>query len=235
MGGFGDDVLNYLDDHVLDQVDSATGGVIDVDFDNGAFTAGVGVDDFLGVGVGISGDGVTVSSDGPLLGVNVGVTDSHGTTVLFDENIDGVEVPAGADVGFGLDADGGAGVIAGRWRTSAASPSGSPATTTPPSRSTSSKRSVARRHGRRRPTCDERTDRGSARVSTSEDERPLHPLLILNTISGTRSRTAAQCSKPRCPSRRAGSPSPKPQSDFSQDLEQVDQQQDAADDVWDDL
>lgn len=227
MGGFGDDVLNYLDDHVLDQVDTATGGVIDVDFDNGAFTAGVGVDDFLGVGVGISGDGVTVSSDGPLLGVNVGVTDSHGTTVLFDENLPGVDVPAGADVGFGLDAEGGIGVIAqvedlrgitvgilGDYDATitldeleaiggtATRPAPAGAATTP--------------------------TEGSANLDVEAATEA--PVADATFEAGTAVDDSAAIFEASVPE-----PEPEPLNDFAQDLEQVDQQQDAADDVWDDL
>lgn len=228
MGGFGDDVLNYLDDHVLDQVDSATGGVVDVDFDNGAFTASVGVDDLLGVGVGISGDGATLSSDGPLLGVNVGVTDSHGTTVLFDENLPGVDVPAGADVGFGLDADGGIGVIAqvedlrgitvgilGDYDATitldelqaiggtATRPA--PADATTPTEGTTPLDVEA---ATAEPVADAAYDFGNGDSGTTFDSSTPEP---------------------------APEPEPEPQTDFAQELEQVAQQQEAADDVWDDL
>lgn len=112
MGGYGDEVLDVFDDYVLDTVDYVTLGVVNVDFDDGALTASVGVDDFLGVDVGLSGDGVTVGADAPLLGAEVGFTGSDGATFLLDENVPGVEVPGGARVGLGIDDDGGAGVIA---------------------------------------------------------------------------------------------------------------------------
>lgn len=112
LGGYGDDLLGLVDDYVLDTVDYVTLGVVDVDFDNGALTAGVGVDNFLDVEVGVSGDGVTAGADAPLLGFEVGLTDSDGATFLLDENVPGVEVPGGARVGLGIDDEGDAGVIA---------------------------------------------------------------------------------------------------------------------------
>jgi len=112
LGGYGDEALNLIDDYVLDTVDVLTLGTVDVDFDNGALTASVGVDDFMGVGVGVSSDGVTAGVDAPLLGFDLGLTDSDGATLLLDENIPGVELPGGARVGLGIDDEGGAGVIA---------------------------------------------------------------------------------------------------------------------------
>ena len=111
-GGYANDALNFLDDNVLDNVDYLTGGVINIDYDNGGLTANVGVDNFLSVGGGISADGVTASADAPGLGVDVGLTGAHGATVLLDENIPGVDLPFDAELGLGVSADGGAGVIA---------------------------------------------------------------------------------------------------------------------------
>jgi len=111
-GGLAEEALNLIDDTVLDGVDYITGGVINVDFDNGGLTAEVGIDNFLSVGAGISGDGVTATADAPGLGVDVGFTGEDGATLLLDENIPGFELPAGAQVGLGVSADGGAGIIA---------------------------------------------------------------------------------------------------------------------------
>lgn len=111
-GGYANDALNFIDDNVLDTVDYLTGGVINVDYDNGGLTASVGVDNLLSVGGGISSDGITASADAPLLGVDVGLTGDHGATVLLDENIPGVDLPFDAELGLGVSADGGAGVIA---------------------------------------------------------------------------------------------------------------------------
>ena len=112
LGGYGDEVLDVFDDYVLDTVDYVTLGVINVDYDNGALTAGVGVDNFLDVEVGVSGDGVTTGADAPLLGFEVGLTGGDGATFLLDENVPGVELPGGARVGLGIDDEGDAGVIA---------------------------------------------------------------------------------------------------------------------------
>ena len=111
-GGYAEDALNFIDDNVLDNVDYLTGGLINVDYDNGGFTASVGIDNFLSTGVGISADGLTASADAPGLGVDVGLTGDHGATVLLDENIPGVDLPFDAELGLGVSADGGAGVIA---------------------------------------------------------------------------------------------------------------------------
>ena len=111
-GGYAEDALNFIDDNVLDNVDYLTGGLINVDYDNGGLSASVGVDNLLSVGGSIGADGITASADAPLLGVDVGLTGDHGATVLLDENIPGVDIPYDAQLGVGVSADGGAGVIA---------------------------------------------------------------------------------------------------------------------------
>ena len=215
MGGYGDDVLNVIDDYVLDTVDTATFGVIDVDFDDGALTASVGVDDLLGLDVGVSGDGVTVGADAPLLGAEVGLTGRDGATLLFDENVPGVELPAGARVGVGIDDSGDAGVIAkvddlggitiglvGDYdadlsleQAQALSGSGSSARTTAPGEASAG---VTDAVG------------FEADVSNSSD-----------SFGGDSFESVA--------------PAPEPLTDFAQDLVEVEQVESTTADVWDDL
>ncbi|MDO8362601.1 MAG: hypothetical protein Q7V88_06875 [Actinomycetota bacterium] len=229
VGGYGDDVLDFLDDNVLDKVDYVTGGVINIDFDDGALTANVGVDDLLGVGFGISGDGVTVSSDAPLLGVDVGITDSHGATVLLDENIPGVDLPAGADVGIGLDADGGLGVIAeledlrgitvgilGDYDADI---------------TLEQVEALAGSTARTAPADGVTTTAGGS--STDLDAEILNAPQVADVAADL-----GNSLDDTAPVFESSALEPEPQtdlSDFSQDLELVDQQQAAADDVWDDL
>jgi hypothetical protein len=111
-GGLASDALDFVDDEVFDRLDDWTEGVIDIDFDNGTFTANVGVDNVLQVGVGIGDDGLTATADVPLVSVDVGLTGSDGATVLLGENVPGWDAPFDAKIGAGVSDDGGVGFIA---------------------------------------------------------------------------------------------------------------------------
>ncbi len=52
--------LNLVDDTVFDGVDYVTGGVVDIDFDDGKFSASVGIDGVADVGASIGEHGLTV-------------------------------------------------------------------------------------------------------------------------------------------------------------------------------
>ena len=56
-------VLDVVDNTVLDTVDELTGGIVDVDFDDGNLSASVGVDGVLHVGAAVGDDGIGQSSD----------------------------------------------------------------------------------------------------------------------------------------------------------------------------
>ena len=215
LGGYGDEVLDVFDDYVLDTVDYVTLGTVNVDFDDGALTASIGIDDFLGVDVGVSGDGVTVGADAPLLGAEVGLTGRDGATLLLDENVPGVELPAGARVGIGIDDEGDAGVIAkvddlggitvgivGDYdaditleQVQALSGSGSSARIAAPGETATTPTDVTG---------------FDAEVPNASD-----------SFGGDVFEATA--------------PAPEPLTDFAQDLAEVDQMESSTDDVWDDL
>jgi hypothetical protein len=111
-GGLASDALDFIDDEVLDRVDDWTQGVIDIDYDDGNFSANVGVDNLLQVGVGIGSDGVTATADVPLVSVDVGLTGDDGATVLLGENVPGWDAPFDAKIGAGVSEDGGVGFMA---------------------------------------------------------------------------------------------------------------------------
>ena len=60
--GLGSAVLNVVDNTVLDGVDEITGGVINVDYDDGDISASVGVDGVLHVGAAVGDDGISHSA-----------------------------------------------------------------------------------------------------------------------------------------------------------------------------
>ncbi len=68
-------ILNAVDDTVFDGVDYVTGGVVDIDFDDGRFSASVGIDGVASAGASIGEDGVTASADSFLASTDVGLTD----------------------------------------------------------------------------------------------------------------------------------------------------------------
>jgi hypothetical protein len=70
--GLGDDVMHAVDDHVLDTIDEATGGIVDLDYDDGGFSVNVGIDDVIGLGLAIGEDGLSAESE-VLVGGSYGV------------------------------------------------------------------------------------------------------------------------------------------------------------------
>src|SRR5687767_11000206 len=55
--------LHATDDYVFDTVDYVTAGAVDVDFDDGKFTVGTGIDGVAHVGASIGEHGVTTDTD----------------------------------------------------------------------------------------------------------------------------------------------------------------------------
>jgi hypothetical protein len=82
-GGFVDDasfglaggILNLADDVVFDSVDYLSGGVIDVDFDDGTFGANLGIDGLASYGASIGEHGVTAGYSTLVASGDVGLTD----------------------------------------------------------------------------------------------------------------------------------------------------------------
>ena len=68
-------VMDVLDDTVLDGVDYVTGGVVDIDYDDGKFGASVGIDGLAGAGLTLGEDGVTAMLDTGLSSTEIGLTD----------------------------------------------------------------------------------------------------------------------------------------------------------------
>jgi hypothetical protein len=61
-GGLASATLDATDDYVFDTVDYVTGGIVDVDFDDGQFSANVGIDGVAHAGASFGEDGITASS-----------------------------------------------------------------------------------------------------------------------------------------------------------------------------
>jgi hypothetical protein len=74
-GGAASSVLNLVDDTVFDGVDYITDGAVNIDFDDGRFSASAGIPGIADVGASIGEDGVTASSDTLLGSTDVGLTD----------------------------------------------------------------------------------------------------------------------------------------------------------------
>jgi len=60
--GVVDKILNVVDDTVLDTVDTLSGGIIDVDYDDGGISASLGIGGVAGIGASIGEDGVSAES-----------------------------------------------------------------------------------------------------------------------------------------------------------------------------
>jgi hypothetical protein len=74
-GGLAGDLFNAVDNTVFDTVDYVTGGAINIDFDDGKFSASVGIPGIATAGASIGEDGITASSDTLLGSTDVGLTD----------------------------------------------------------------------------------------------------------------------------------------------------------------
>lgn len=108
-------VMDQVDDYVFDTVDWATGGAIDIDFDDGAFSVDLGMNELASVGFSIGEQGFTADGFVAGLGAGVGMTKDDGLTVdlkadlpLLDEVGVGVglDLDEGGDDAFFLDFDG---------------------------------------------------------------------------------------------------------------------------------
>jgi hypothetical protein len=96
--------LDLIDDTVLDGIDAATGGLIDVDFDDGQFSASVGVDGYASIGASVGQDGIAHTSDVIGQGYDIGLSDD-GLDLSGQGGIDWGPLPYG-DVDLTIDADG---------------------------------------------------------------------------------------------------------------------------------
>jgi hypothetical protein len=73
--GAASSVLNAVDDTVFDGVNYVTDGAVDINYDDGRFSASVGIPGVADVGASIGENGVTASSDTLLGSTDVGLTD----------------------------------------------------------------------------------------------------------------------------------------------------------------
>ena len=108
-------VMDQVDDYVFDTVDWATHGAIDIDFDNGALSVDLGMNEVASLGFSIGEQGFT--ADGYLagLGAGVGMTTDDGFTVDLKADLPfldevgvgvGIDLDEGGDDAFFLDIDG---------------------------------------------------------------------------------------------------------------------------------
>lgn len=103
--GLASDVLHVVDNTVLDTVDTLTGGLVDVDYDGGNFSASVGVDGIAHVGASVGEDGVRHSASALDQGFDVGLTDA-GLDASGHAGIDWGPLPyAGGSVRIDGDGD----------------------------------------------------------------------------------------------------------------------------------
>jgi hypothetical protein len=103
--GLGDDLMHAVDDHVLDAIDEATGGIIDLDYDDGGFSVDVGIDGVFGASVSIGEDGISAESEifvGGSYGVGVG---DDGLLLKAEGGIDIFPAPY-LEGHLGIDGDG---------------------------------------------------------------------------------------------------------------------------------
>ncbi|MDZ7673978.1 MAG: hypothetical protein U5K30_02775 [Acidimicrobiales bacterium] len=75
-GGLASRAMNATDDYVFDTVDYVTGGTVDIDFDDGTFSVGVGIDDVAGLGASVGEHGLSTDGQLPGAGLGVGLTDA---------------------------------------------------------------------------------------------------------------------------------------------------------------
>lgn len=88
-GGALGEVLGATDDYIFDTVDYLSGGVVDIDFDDGTFSANIGVDGYAQAGASIGDNGVTAAYD------TLGQQSTFG---LGDQGIES-SITAGVDYG----------------------------------------------------------------------------------------------------------------------------------------
>lgn len=102
--GLADDLLEVVDDTVLDTLDEVTGGIVDIDYDDGGLSVDVGIDDVIGIGLSIGEDGL--STDSEVLGADlaVGVGDD-GLVLDVEAGVDTFPLPY-LDAHLEVDDDG---------------------------------------------------------------------------------------------------------------------------------
>lgn len=105
-GGWAEKAVELVDDVVLDSVDKMTGGLVDIDYDDGVFTAKAGVEGIAHAGAEISQSGVRVESNSLLHDQGIGFTDD-GLDLTVKAGVEGVSqhLPFGG-LGLDLDTDG---------------------------------------------------------------------------------------------------------------------------------
>jgi len=101
--------LDLIDDGLFDTVDWATGGLVDIDFDEGQFSVDLGMDNVLGGGISIGEQGASANIDIPFIEIGAGLTGQHGAAVTWDVVLPGDDL--GPAVGAGISADGGVGLF----------------------------------------------------------------------------------------------------------------------------
>lgn len=69
-------ILGGVDDTLFDGVDYLTGGVVNIDFDDGRFGASVGIDGVTQIGASIGEQGLTATFDTGIASTDIGLTDS---------------------------------------------------------------------------------------------------------------------------------------------------------------
>jgi hypothetical protein len=94
-GGLAGHALDLVDDTVFDSVDYLTGGVIDIDFDDGKFGAALGIDGVSDIGVSIGENGIEASFDAGLFEADLGLTD-EGLGLSAEAGIDWGPLPHAA-------------------------------------------------------------------------------------------------------------------------------------------
>jgi hypothetical protein len=74
-GGLAGHAMNALDDYVFDTVDYVTGGTIDVDFDDGALSVGLGIDGIASIDASVGERGISYGTSAAGAGGSVALTD----------------------------------------------------------------------------------------------------------------------------------------------------------------
>ena len=107
-------VMDQVDDYVFDTVDWATGGAVDIDFDDGAFSVDLGMNELASVGFSIGEQGFTADGYVAGLGAGVGMVKDEGFSVDLKADLPfmdevgvglGLDLDEGGDDAFFLDVD----------------------------------------------------------------------------------------------------------------------------------
>ena len=218
-------VMDQVDDYVFDSVDWATGGAIDIDFDDGAFSVDLGMNEVASFGFSIGEQGFT--ADGYLvgLGAGVGMTTDDGFTVDLKADLPfldevgvgvGLELDEGGDDAFFLDID-------GRVLPEDAPPdaggevTGQPDATAPTSPVTDGAIQVA--FGADDPLVQ--SDDGGEVAASTEELFASDDISVATVVVDVPDEATAA--------------SPTPDTDFARDVANADAVADTADDVWNDV